>query len=96
MVIDYIRIQFDDKNILNIVHYIPIFTTGHSITGQAPTPEQGPMKATPSMLRCSHIMRMQRDIHPTILSSLEGVVDQVFGYVCVLLCLNFISIYCFL
>lgn len=60
-------------------------TTGHSITGHAPTPEQGPMKATPSMLRCSHIMRMQRDIHPTILSSLEGVVDQVFGYPCVLL-----------
>lgn len=48
-----------------------------SMPGQTPTPEQGPMKATPSMLRCSHIMRMQRDIHPTILSSLEGVVDQV-------------------
>lgn len=50
------------------------------MTGQAPTPEQLPMKATPSMLRCSHIMRMQREIHPTILSSLEGVVDQVMWF----------------
>lgn len=40
-------------------------------------PEAGPIRATPSMWRCSRIMHMQRDIHPTILSSLEGVVDQM-------------------
>lgn len=36
-----------------------------------------PMKATPPMWRCSRIMHMQRDLHPTILSSLEGIVDQL-------------------
>ncbi|KAJ1522938.1 hypothetical protein ONE63_002077 [Megalurothrips usitatus] len=44
--------------------------------GRGPT-EAGPIRATPSMWRCSRIMHMQRDIHPTILSSLEGVVDQM-------------------
>jgi len=39
--------------------------------------ETGPIRATPSMWRCSRIMHMQRDIHPTVLSSLEGIVDQV-------------------
>ena len=29
------------------------------------------------MWRCSRIMHMQRDLHPTILSSLEGIVDQM-------------------
>jgi len=42
----------------------------------AAQPDPG-LKATPSMWRCSRIMHMQREIHPTILSSLEGVVDQV-------------------
>lgn len=36
-----------------------------------------PIKATPPMWRCSKIMHIQRDIHPTILSSLEGIVDQM-------------------
>lgn len=35
------------------------------------------IKATPAMLRCSKIMQLQREIHPTILLSLEGIVDQV-------------------
>ena len=39
--------------------------------------ETGPIRATTAMWRCSKIMHMQRDIHPTILSSLEGIVDQV-------------------
>jgi transformation/transcription domain-associated protein len=51
-----------------------------------PTPQGGTgnqqseaqaIKATPSMWRCSRIMHMQRDLHPTVLSSLEGIVDQV-------------------
>lgn len=29
------------------------------------------------MSRCSNIMKMQHDIHPTVLSTLEGIVDQV-------------------
>ncbi len=32
----------------------------------------GPIKATAPMWRCSRIMHMQRDLHPTVLSSLEG------------------------
>ena len=39
--------------------------------------ESGPIRATPSMWRCSRIMHMQRDMHPTLLSSLEGIVDQM-------------------
>ncbi|XP_043599030.1 transformation/transcription domain-associated protein isoform X1 [Bombus pyrosoma] len=44
---------------------------------QQGVPETGPIRATPPMWRCSKIMHMQRDIHPTILSSLEGIVDQM-------------------
>ncbi|XP_015602005.1 transformation/transcription domain-associated protein [Cephus cinctus] len=44
---------------------------------QQGAPETGPIRATPPMWRCSKIMHMQRDIHPTILSSLEGIVDQM-------------------
>lgn len=35
------------------------------------------IRATPPMWRCSKIMHLQRDIHPTVLSSLEGIVDQM-------------------
>ncbi|XP_037947653.1 transcription-associated protein 1 isoform X2 [Teleopsis dalmanni] len=41
------------------------------------TPSVNPIKATPSMWRCSKVMQFQREIHPTILSSLEGIVDQM-------------------
>ncbi|XP_023247442.1 transformation/transcription domain-associated protein [Copidosoma floridanum] len=34
-------------------------------------------KATVPMWMCSKIMHLQREIHPTILSSLEGIVDQL-------------------
>ncbi|OQR70315.1 Transformation/transcription domain-associated protein-like [Tropilaelaps mercedesae] len=34
-------------------------------------------RATPSMWRCSKIMHIQRDLHPTLLSSIEGIVDQL-------------------
>ena len=39
--------------------------------------EAGPIRATAPMWRCSRIMQTQRDLHPTILNSLEGIVDQV-------------------
>ena len=45
--------------------------------GQPTVNEQGPIKATVPMWRCSRIMHMQRDLHPTVLSSLEGIVDQM-------------------
>lgn len=45
-------------------------------TGQT-TAEAAAIKASPSMIRCSRIMKMQRDIHTTVLSSLEGIADQM-------------------
>lgn len=53
-------------------------TTTGNVPPQQGIPETGhTVRATPPMWRCSKIMHMQRDIHPTILSSLEGIVDQV-------------------
>lgn len=47
-------------------------------TAAAPATEgAGPIRATAPMWRCSRIMHMQRDLHPTVLSSLEGIVDQM-------------------
>uniref|UniRef100_A0A8C3CIZ1 Transformation/transcription domain associated protein n=1 Tax=Cairina moschata TaxID=8855 RepID=A0A8C3CIZ1_CAIMO len=39
--------------------------------------DPGPIRATAPMWRCSRIMHMQRELHPTLLSSLEGIVDQM-------------------
>jgi transformation/transcription domain-associated protein len=47
---------------------------GQSLQGDA-----GPIRAPAPMWRCSKIMHMQRELHPTILNSLEGIVDQVIG-----------------
>lgn len=44
------------------------------VNQQQPT---APIRATPPMWRCSKVMHVQREIHPTILSSLEGIVDQM-------------------
>ena len=38
------------------------------------------IRATAPMWRCSKIMHMQRDLHPTVLSSLEGIVEQITGF----------------
>lgn len=45
--------------------------------GQAAGSATAPIRATPQMWRCSKIMHLQRDIHPTVLSALEGIVDQM-------------------
>ena len=37
--------------------------------------DTGPIRATNAMKLCSQIMHMQRDVHPTILSALEGMAD---------------------
>ncbi|KAH8404548.1 hypothetical protein KR009_006495 [Drosophila setifemur] len=44
---------------------------------QGNAPSVNPIKATPPMWRCSKVMQLQREVHPTILSSLEGIVDQM-------------------
>ncbi|KAH8256520.1 hypothetical protein KR032_001949, partial [Drosophila birchii] len=44
---------------------------------QGNIPSINPIKATPPMWRCSKVMQLQREVHPTILSSLEGIVDQM-------------------
>ena len=55
--------------------------TAGAASGTAGTPAAtegaGPIRATAPMWRCSRIMHMQRDLHPTVLSSLEGIVDQM-------------------
>lgn len=54
-------------------------TSGQSVAGgaQSTSGDTGPIKATPPMWRCSRIMHMQKDLHPTVLSSLEGIADQM-------------------
>ncbi|XP_025986851.1 transformation/transcription domain-associated protein [Solenopsis invicta] len=53
-------------------------TTTGNVPQQQGIPETGhTVRATAPMWRCSKIMHMQRDIHPTVLSSLEGIVDQM-------------------
>ncbi|KAJ8314001.1 hypothetical protein KUTeg_008562 [Tegillarca granosa] len=39
--------------------------------------DAGPIRAPAPMWRCSKIMHLQRELHPTILNSLEGIVDQM-------------------
>ncbi|XP_033101198.1 transformation/transcription domain-associated protein-like isoform X1 [Anneissia japonica] len=55
-------------------------TTGSTTaapSASASSSSQGPIRATAPMWRCSKIMQIQRDLHPTLLSSLEGIVDQM-------------------
>lgn len=54
----------------------PSPSDGQPGVAASPAAEQA-IRATPSMWRCSKLMHMQRDLHPTILASLEGIVDQV-------------------
>jgi len=50
-------------------------TTTSSSTGGSES--SGLIRAPPQMWRCSRIMHMLRDLHPTLLSALEGIVDQM-------------------
>ncbi|KAL9917178.1 transcription-associated protein Nipped-A isoform 1-T1 [Glossina fuscipes fuscipes] len=55
-----------------------VFTSSASTSNPAAGPASvNPIKATPPMWRCSKVMHVQREIHPIILSSLEGIVDQM-------------------
>ena len=44
--------------------------------------ESAPFRAPASLWRCSRIMHLLRDLHPTLLSALEGIVDQVICVMC--------------
>ncbi|XP_048580263.1 transformation/transcription domain-associated protein isoform X2 [Nematostella vectensis] len=48
-----------------------------SNTAGASQSDPGAIRATAQMWRCSKIMHMLRDLHPTLLSALEGIVDQM-------------------
>lgn len=65
----------------NIISTTPVIRTasGHQASPQpsASGTQAVPIKATPPMWRCSKVMHVQREIHPTILNSLEGIVDQM-------------------
>ena len=50
---------------------------GASAGGGTPQGESAPIRAPVSLWRCSRIMHLLRDLHPTLLSALEGIVDQV-------------------
>lgn len=65
------------EGVSNISVNSPNTSESHQTSQQQQTSESGPIRATPPMWRCSRIMHMQRDLHPTILSSLEGIVDQM-------------------
>ena len=42
--------------------------------------EQGPIRATEAMFRCSRILQILRDCHPTVLVTLESIAEQVSLY----------------
>ncbi|XP_028179424.1 transcription-associated protein 1 isoform X3 [Ostrinia furnacalis] len=76
------------KTAENIAAHLPHQTTtstgtskvseaASSSSGGSTGSETGSIKATLPMWRCSKIMQLQREIHPTVLSSLEGIVDQM-------------------
>lgn len=56
-------------------------STSTSVAASASAPSSGdfggPIRATTPMWRCSRVMHVQRDNQTTVLSSLEGIVDQV-------------------
>ena len=58
-----------------IAYWILVSTTTSS--QHSSTESGGLIRAPPQMWRCSRIMHMLRDLHPTLLSALEGIVDQM-------------------
>jgi transformation/transcription domain-associated protein len=51
--------------------------SGSTSLGSSSQPSTSQMGQT---FRCSKIMHMQRDVHPTTLSSLEGIIDQMIWF----------------
>ena len=58
----------------------PGATSSSSSSQAASLGPGGPIKATVAMWRCSRIMQMQRELHPTMLASLEGILDQLLWF----------------
>ena len=58
---------------------VQLCTFVFSATEQSSGGDGGPIKAPAPMWRCSRIMHLLRDLHPTLLSALEGIVDQVYS-----------------
>ncbi|CAB3995848.1 Transformation transcription domain-associated, partial [Paramuricea clavata] len=54
-------------------------STANTSTPQASLSQSGgeAMRVTPSIWLCSRIMHALRDLHPTLLAALEGIVDQM-------------------
>lgn len=52
-------------------------TQGGTSQEQTTSSEASSIKATPAMIRCSKIMKMQKDFYPIVLLSLEGIADQM-------------------
>ena len=60
-----------------MVIFIDCLSGNLSASQSANNSEGGLIRAPAQMWRCSRIMHMLRDLHPTLLSALEGIVDQV-------------------
>ena len=58
----------------------PVSGGQSSSSAQTAAGEPVPIRAPASLWRCSRIMHLLRDLHPTLLSALEGIVDQVGGW----------------
>lgn len=52
-------------------------TRSPSSSQQTQAPVNEAIKVSPTTWRCMRIMNMQKEIHPMVLSSLEGIIDQV-------------------
>jgi len=50
------------------------------------------LRATPAMVRFSKVMHQQREVHPTIVLTLEGIVDQV-NFSIITLCIKYTIIH---
>ena len=71
----------DETKTLNAAQGVKSAPTGGENGGvvgsTASSGESAPIRAPASLWRCSRIMHLLRDLHPTLLSALEGIVDQV-------------------
>jgi transformation/transcription domain-associated protein len=50
---------------------------GDQEAGSSAQPNVQAMKSTSAMWRCSKVMQLVREIHPTVVCSLEGILDQM-------------------
>ena len=71
--------EFSASNLyISTLLYQELCVVVFSVIEQSSGSDGGPIKAPAPMWRCSRIMHLLRDLHPTLLSALEGIVDQVY------------------